>query len=158
VLTERIGPRMGPVASTTGPYAEANLSPGLDSRLDYAIILDMSNNRIKQIERLAAAFAALGNANRLRVFLELAACCADGCRCDAESTMCVGDLGGNVCCAPSTLSHHLKELQHAGLIVCERRGRNIDCCIDREGVAALVGVLRKYIPDQVWAEASATKE
>lgn len=108
----------------------------------------MSNNRSKQVGALAAAFAALGNPNRLRVFLELAACCGGGCNCDP--TRCVGDLGDGVCCAPSTLSHHLKELQHAGLIRSERRGRNIDCCIDTERVAALVGALRKLIPDSTW--------
>ena len=42
----------------------------------------------------------------------------------------VGELGEGLGIAPSTLSHHLKELHRAGLIEMERQGKRIDCWID----------------------------
>ncbi len=37
----------------------------------------------------------------------------------------------------STISHHLKELSNAGLIICERQGENISCKINKEVVMAI---------------------
>lgn len=42
---------------------------------------------------------------------------------------CVGDLGGDLGIAPSTVSHHIRELHLAGLIHMERRGKHIGCWI-----------------------------
>ena len=39
--------------------------------------------------------------------------------------------------AASTVSHHLKELRHAGLITMKRRGKNMICAVDRAAVQAL---------------------
>ena len=43
----------------------------------------------------------------------------DRCRCS------VGDISGSFDLAAATVSHHLKELKHAGLINMERRGKYI---------------------------------
>jgi len=85
--------------------------------------------------RAAAAFRALGNPQRLRLFLRLMECCAPGATCcdtgepDSERR-CVGEIGCDLEVAPSTVSHHLKELRSAGLIHMERKGRNIECWVD----------------------------
>lgn len=51
--------------------------------------------------------------------------------------MVVGELGKDIEIAPSTLSHHLKELNHAGLIMMERKGQHIECWINTDVVGDL---------------------
>lgn len=43
--------------------------------------------------------------------------------------------------SPTLLSHHLKVLREAGLIVGMRRGRWIDYAVDSNALLALAGVL-----------------
>jgi len=37
----------------------------------------------------------------------------------------------------STISHHFKELQHAGLITCEREGQSYRCRVNREVIDSI---------------------
>ena len=99
----------------------------------------MSNYRDSHTERLAEAFKALSNPNRLKIFLQLMSCCAPGTLCSSEeiSKSCVGDLGNGLGIAPSTLSHHIKELSRAGLIRMERRGQHVDCWVEPATVEEL---------------------
>jgi DNA-binding transcriptional ArsR family regulator len=48
----------------------------------------------------------------------------------------------------STISHHLKELRLAGLITVERRGKNMICGVNQNGVTALVSYLASDGSDQ----------
>jgi len=96
-------------------------------------------------DRLSAAFKALSNPHRLRVFLRLAEVCREGCCCDpSEVACCVGELSEGLDIAPSTLSHHLKELYRAGLISCERSGKNVNCCVDEAMLTSLVRFFNQY--------------
>ncbi len=90
---------------------------------------------------MAEMFKALSNPNRLKLFLKLAECCTieGSCVAGDGNGACVGDLSREVDVVPSTVSHHIKELQRAGLIVCERRGQNILCSIDHSVLEALAG-------------------
>ena len=107
----------------------------------------MSNYRDTQnndADRLAEAFKALSNPNRLKIFLQLMNCCEPGTVCstddvttDFETKCCVGDLGDGLDIAASTLSHHIKELNRAGLIQMERRGQHVDCWVDPNTVKEL---------------------
>ena len=83
-------------------------------------------------ERLAALLKALGNPHRLAVLQRLAACCPPGTACATEEAdrVCVGDLGEGLEIAPSTLSHHLKELHQVGLIRMARNGKRTECWVD----------------------------
>ncbi len=92
----------------------------------------MSNYRIPDVERAVEAFRALANPHRLRIFLRLASCCGPGAAIchEEEVPCCVGDLGRDLAVAPSTVSHHLKELRRAGLIEMERNGRTIECRVE----------------------------
>ncbi len=80
-------------------------------------------------------FKALSNPHRLKIFVRLAKCCGPGVACDLNSEQmkkCVGQLGRNLGIAPSTISHHVKEMHEAGLVQMQRRGKNIDCWVDPE--------------------------
>lgn len=41
----------------------------------------------------------------------------------------------------STLSHHFKELEHAGLITCVRNGQAVECRVNQEVLALIHGFL-----------------
>ena len=99
----------------------------------------MSN--YEQMEQTALAFKALSNPHRLALFQRLMSCCAPGTVCDAQSaaTYCVGDLGAGLSIAPSTLSHHLKELKQAGLINMKREGKTIQCWVEPSALNRLAG-------------------
>jgi ArsR family transcriptional regulator len=105
----------------------------------------MSNKRKSQ-DALAEQFKALGNPHRLALFSRLAACCPPGTRCGTEDAgrVCVGRLGDDVEISPSTLSHHMKELNRAGLVQMARKGRQIECWVEPmtlEQLAAFFGGL-----------------
>jgi ArsR family transcriptional regulator, arsenate/arsenite/antimonite-responsive transcriptional repressor len=99
----------------------------------------MSNYQELDSKTLTEAFKALSNPNRLKIFQQLLNCCALGTACSVEQATkhCVGDLGNGLNIAPSTLSHHIKELSRAGLIQMERRGQHVDCWVEAATVEAL---------------------
>ena len=102
----------------------------------------MSNNGAAGIPRMVGYFKALSNPHRLRIFLRLFAQCPPGGTCCADPTLlsCVGDLGRRLAIAPSTVSHHLKELRQAGLIRMDRRGRRVACSLDPRVVEDLASL------------------
>lgn len=65
----------------------------------------------------ARALAALGHDARLAIFRLLVKAGEEGLR--------VGDIGEHLGLAPSTLAHHLSALVGAGLVMQERRGREV---------------------------------
>lgn len=104
-------------------------------------------------ETVARALAAIGSPVRLRLLLELATCCAPGSACDAKGDACCGPSDGEESCvgriaeavhvAPSTVSHHIKELRDAGVIWCLKQGRRVCCGIDSETLAAVRAVVEQ---------------
>ncbi|HDZ21378.1 hypothetical protein LCGC14_0333860 [marine sediment metagenome] len=105
----------------------------------------MSNNRNNNPEQLAVMFKALSNPNRIRLFLRLVRCCRGGrrARTPQQACACVGELGESLNIAPSTVSHHMKELHHAGLVHMQRRGQNVDCWVDPKPLKQLARFLNK---------------
>ncbi len=97
-------------------------------------------------------FKALASPTRLRIFLRVADCCAsdEDARCvtSEELGAPVGEIGKGVDVGAPTVSHHLKELQNAGLITCTRRGQQVFCCIDPRTVDLLRGFLNGMSQDQ----------
>lgn len=57
--------------------------------------------------------------------------------CDLTDSLCISEIGAELEIAPSTLSHHVKELANAGLVSTERQGKNILCRIDSDKVNQL---------------------
>jgi len=70
-----------------------------------------------QLPQVAEALSALGHEARLSVFRLLVRAGTDG--------LLVGELSEHLDMAPSTLSHHLRALVSSGLVVQERRGREV---------------------------------
>jgi ArsR family transcriptional regulator, arsenate/arsenite/antimonite-responsive transcriptional repressor len=113
-----------------------------------SISIEMSNgvrmNKNPDTAKLAMIMKALSNPNRLELLLEIAAAsgetrypsgCGDACECfvwEAVKRLKIG--------AP-TVSHHLKELSRAGLIVTERRGKFLVARLNEEVVGEIQEVL-----------------
>lgn len=96
-------------------------------------------------------FKALANEQRLKIFLMIyerwqkekagtVIPAEEGSRCCVEKTFT------KICaCMPlsrSTISHHFKELQNAGLITCEREGQSYRCWINEEVVGSIKNFLK----------------
>lgn len=94
----------------------------------------MSKYRNIDLDRYSAMFKALSNPHRLQIFNILTGCCEPGtiCSTDEMTSCCVGELNQQLNIASSTLSHHLKELNRAGLVHMERDGKQIFCSIKPE--------------------------
>lgn len=113
----------------------------------------MSKYQSVSPETVARALAAIGSPVRLRLLLELASCCVPGGACDAKGDACcvpadseescVGRIAEAVHVAPSTVSHHIKELRDAGVIWCLKQGRRVCCGIDSETLAAVRAVVEQ---------------
>jgi ArsR family transcriptional regulator len=109
----------------------------------------MSNSTYERLQQFADMFKALSNPHRLHIFLRLISCCPPGTRWtwDSSSKRYVGQLAGEVSVAPSTVSHHVKELRNAGLIKVARRGKNIECWMNADAVRSLAGLLAGQFPE-----------
>lgn len=68
-------------------------------------------------EQVVQALSALAHPVRLRIFRALVVV--------GEPGLTPGAMGPGVDVAPATLSHHLKDLMHAGLVTQERQGRHL---------------------------------
>jgi len=100
----------------------------------YDILPIMSNYQTKDVQQLSEIFKALSNPHRLSIFMRLA-CCSEQEKTsngDTQVCECVGTLGKDLGIAPSTVSHHIKELRRAGLVIIRRRGQTLECSVDPE--------------------------
>jgi DNA-binding transcriptional ArsR family regulator len=85
-------------------------------------------------ERVAAqALSALGHEVRLRLFRLLVRAGHDGLN--------VGEIGKQLGLPPSTLAHHITALVRAGLVVQERRGREVINTVDYAATDGLIAYL-----------------
>jgi DNA-binding transcriptional ArsR family regulator len=84
------------------------------------------------LKPLAKAFAALSNPNRLQLFLNL----LEESRLDLAKGRVhdcfLAKLLDNLPIGASTVSHHVKELENAGLIETSRDGKQLICSIRPE--------------------------
>lgn len=92
------------------------------------------------------AFRALGDPTRLRI-VEYLSCCEQ--EVDLENPK-DGATASEVCCAVtgiesinSTISHHLHELEEAGVIRMEKKGKTVLCSVNRDHVQRLSETLAK---------------
>ena len=90
------------------------------------------------LEGVAWVFKALSDPARLKILSHLASdavgCCGDGiCGCDLE------DVTG---LSQPTISHHMKCLQSAGLVLAEKRGKWMYYTLDSKGFVAIQAYLQ----------------
>ncbi|TAN44229.1 MAG: ArsR family transcriptional regulator [Nitrospirae bacterium] len=111
-----------------------------------------------ELSNCAKIFKALSNEQRLKIFIMLYKnCCApEGAKVGAEFR-----IKNNSCCpisgtlekaftkicdcmklSRSTISHHFKELQNAGLITCEREGQMYRCKVNKEAIDSIKNFLK----------------
>lgn len=102
------------------------------------------SNKLSEGE-LARVFKALSNPQRLALFQMICrgfrkgkgrrGCCSGGMEKAFSAACDCMDL------SRSTISHHFKELQNAGLIRCERRGQAFYCEVNQQALAAIQGFM-----------------
>lgn len=85
----------------------------------------MIRQRPADLDRLARAFKALSNPNRLAIYLEV----LQQTRTEVKSCG-ISELIDRLDIGAPTVSHHTKELVDAGLITVQREGRFIRCTLD----------------------------
>ncbi len=126
----------------------------VDSRLDNGLKLDYSITM--ELSNYAKIFKALSNEQRLKIFMMIyknccseegvkvgsefrlkdEACCIKGALEKAFTSIC-----DCMSLSRSTISHHFKELQNAGLITCEREGQTYRCWVNQEAVETIKAFL-----------------
>jgi DNA-binding transcriptional ArsR family regulator len=84
-------------------------------------------------DQAAGGLSALGNRTRLRLFRLLVKA--------GKAGMNVGDIQVLVEVPASTLAHHLAALARSGLVIQERRGREVISRVDYEAMRGLIGYL-----------------
>jgi ArsR family transcriptional regulator, arsenate/arsenite/antimonite-responsive transcriptional repressor len=90
------------------------------------------------VDNLARMFKALGNPNRLRLFLNLLEeSKLDLAKGRIHDCFLVKLLGGLGDIGAPTVSHHVKELSDAGLIQTQREGKQLICSVDPDGLEQL---------------------
>lgn len=98
---------------------------------------------------LAKIFKALSNEHRLELFrLIYSQCQLEESRAQKAGKECCEGIEkaftmacGCLDLSRSTISHHFKELQNAGLITCTRQGQTFLCQVNEEYVDAVRGFL-----------------
>jgi len=94
----------------------------------------------ESVERYLRMFKALSNPHRLRILLKAVENVREEktFHCEGkQETTCQRDHAEVYAIAPSTMSHHMKELVYAGLLTMERDGQRTVWGLNREGIHAL---------------------
>lgn len=92
---------------------------------------------------LVEIFKALSNKNRLRIYRCIQVRTTEKQDEPDSDRCCVGDICDEFDITSSTISHHLKELRHAGLIDMERNGQFFSISINED----IFSEIRKFFED-----------
>lgn len=89
--------------------------------------------------KLSKIMKALSNQTRLELYLQIAK--QSEANFDTGSECFISDIVGSLRIGAPTISHHLKELANADLIVTERRGKFLAARINMETTQAATAIL-----------------
>ena len=81
--------------------------------------------------KMAKVFKALSNKNRHELFVEILKV-RETCFAAEERECFITDIMGSLNIGAPTVSHHIKELRNAGLVITERRGKFLIARINDE--------------------------
>lgn len=97
----------------------------------------------QELEAAARMFKALSNPHRLRIFKALSCCWAGQVVTGPTESFsnCQREFAERLGLAPSTVSHHFKELRQAGLVHMKRDGKDMLFWVDEKAVKALHALL-----------------
>ena len=90
---------------------------------------------------LAGIFKALGDGTRLAIFELIRERCGGVGIPEDQVGNTVSRIADEFEVSLSTVSHHLKELRNAGLIVCEKRGQSVHCTPNEDTLKEIEGFL-----------------
>lgn len=85
---------------------------------------------VDETDRLARAFKALSNPNRLQIYTEILR--RQRSALGPEHSCALFDFINSLEIGAPTVSHHIKELVNAGLITVERDGKYLACALDED--------------------------
>jgi len=95
---------------------------------------------------------ALGDPTRMRIARFLSRMCCHSATVNEEGGVYEAPTAGEVCChitgaekINSTISHHLHELEAAGVIRIERKGKRMLCTLRPEALEALADGLKQIV-------------
>ncbi len=96
---------------------------------------------------LTKIFKALGDENRLKI---LSLIYTKECKCNEGkisclTETCIKDLSKLLDITTPTISHHIKELVNAGLIVTKKDGRWVYCKINQKTFLKIYNFLHKFL-------------
>jgi len=85
---------------------------------------------------------------RLAIFLRMVRPCTAGAlKTETDSAVAVGVLAAGLAIAAYTVSHHMKELRHAGLIHMRRAGQATECWVEPEALRELAAFFGGTVPE-----------
>lgn len=90
-------------------------------------------------KRMAKVFKALSHPNRLELYLKIAE--AHEASFAAGSECFVSDIIDSLKIGAPTISHHIKELENAGLISTDKKGKFLVCKVNQEIVEEVNNIL-----------------
>jgi len=98
-----------------------------------------SGKKPVDIKKITKIFKALSNENRLELFLEILR--INEAYYETECTECfITDIMDTLSIGAPTVSHHMKELTNAGLVITERKGKFLTAKINDELIKELAEI------------------
>lgn len=101
----------------------------------YRYIVSMKSQNTNDIRHLAKIMKALSHEHRLKIYIDLWH--EEQRQYDGKNECLIYDLCDTLGIGVPTISHHLKELEHAWLIILKKRGRELTAQINHETKAQI---------------------
>jgi len=100
----------------------------------------------KNTNNLAKIFKALSDENRLKILLSIY---KNECKCieyelSCRDETCIKDLSKSLKITTPTISHHIKELVNASLIITKKDGRWVYCEINQKTFQKICNFLNNF--------------